>query len=379
MNIKNKRTYSLTLAICIFVTALYAGSLFVLFRGQASLDNVKYMSDLPAHILAGLSSKGSYSLMYIILGFLWRFPYHSCLISLFLITLTLLSIYFTFVLLRNLLPKVKNENLYAAALVCNMYMPIFLPFFNDYRYMGMPSFVLYHNSTYIAMRPFAILSILVFIKLREKYALEKINFEEWLVFAFLMFVTTWFKPNFMFGFAPCMLIIMIVDFIKGHGKNVLNYIIFGSTVFPSVFLMLWQQKQLFNEDAGAGLGFSFFLVWGSYARHPLISIIQALAFPLVVLAFNYKDLLKDKVLRFGWLFTILNLSIFAFINENGSRKLHGNMGWGALFAVGVLFIISMYKFISTLHIKGLKYTIIVSGVLGMHILCWFNYYTMFFR
>ena len=142
-------------------------------------------------------------------------------------------------------------------------------------------------------------SILIFLKLKDQYFLEKIKFREWITFSFLMFITTWFKPNFILGFAPCMLIIMIIDFVRGHGKKILNYIVFGSTVFPSVILLLWQQSQLFNKNPGNSLGLSVFKVWGCYARNPIIAIIQSLAFPLVVLVFNYKDLMKDKTYGFA--------------------------------------------------------------------------------
>ncbi len=190
-----------------------------------------------------------------------------------------------------------NVYLYFASLLCNMHMSLFLPFFNNHRFLGLPSFALYHNSTYIAIRPFALLSILVFIKLREKYVLERINLKEWFIFALLMIITTWFEPNFLFGFVPCMLIIMIIDFAKGHCKKVLNYVIFSSTVFPIVFLMLWRQIQLFNENAETVLGFSVFKVWFFYAKNPIIALLQSIAFPMIILLFNYKHLERVHIKR----------------------------------------------------------------------------------
>lgn len=356
------------------ITLAYALSLCHLYYMQTSPSYYCPLNDLPAHISAGMSNSSLYSLTLYILGFLWKLTYNRIMVSIFLTLLTLLSIWATFKLLKYLLPKISCVSLYAAALVCNMYMPLFLPFFNDYRYLGLPSFVLYHNSTYIAMRPFALFSILIFLKLRDQYFLEKIKFREWIIFSFLMFITTWFKPNFIFGFAPSMLIIMIIDFVRGHGKKILNYIIFGSTIFPSIIFLLWQQSQLFNESPEGSLGFSVFKVWGCYARHPIIATVQAIAFPLVILVFNYKDLIKDKTYGFGWIFAVVNICIYAFIHENGWRQIHGNLGWCANFGCGVLFIISMYKFLSTVCCKNLKYIIITSGILGMHFLCWVNFY-----
>lgn len=367
--IKNRRKINFTLIFSIVVTIIYFLSSTFLYRGQANLDRVD--TDLPAHIKAGLSGNNLYSLMYAILGFLWKLPYHSVLIGLTLSVLSMLSIYFTYVLLKKNLPNISNEYLYLAALVCNMYMPIHMPYFNDSPYLGLFCFNLFHNSTYIAMRPFALLSIIIFIKLFDKYYTKPISFAEWFCFSFSLFITTWFKPNFMFGFAPCMLIFMLIDFAKGKSKNVLNYIIFGTTVFPSVLLMLWQQAQLFDQTSG--IGFEFLKVWKAYSKNPFMALILSLAFPLIVLFLNYKDLKKDKVYRFGWILAIINISIFAFLYEKGSRMFDGNLSWGTQFAVGVLFILSMYKFLSKIKIMSTIKLIAISAILGMHILCGINY------
>ncbi len=372
MNIKNKRKpLSITWILCVCITILYALSLTFLFIEQ-SLNWTKYGSDLLTHIQFGLSGKSSYSLMYILLSFLWQFPHHSFLVAIFLTALSLLSIYLTFILLKYLLPQVKKENLYALSLICNMYMPLYIPYFNDYPYLGLLSFNLFHNPTYIAMKPLSILSIILFVRLMDKYHIKSISFSEWVCFSFSLFITTWFKPNFMFGFAPCMLIIMIVDFFRGKGKKILNYIVFGTTVFPSLLLMLWQRTQLFDDSNG--LGFGFLKVLRLFSKNPCMSLMLSMAFPLTVLLFNYKSLIKDKIYRFSWLFTLVNLSIFAFIHENGVRQADGNLVWGAQLAVGILFTISICKFINTIYSKNIRYIIIVSSVLGMHVFCWINYY-----
>ena len=320
--LKSRKQINFTLVFCVGVTLIYSLSLIFLYRKQADLNTTMY-TDLPLHIKAGLSGNNLYSLMFAILGFLWKLPHHSVLIGLVLTMLSVLSIYFTYVLLKNHLPNISKEYLYLAALVCNMYMPIYMPCFNGSPYLGMLSFNIFHNSTYIGMRPFALLSIIIFLKLFDKYYIKPISLLDWICFSSSFFITTWFKPNFMFGFAPCMLILMIVDFIKGKGKNILNYIIFGTTVFPSVFLMLWQRAQLFDQSSG--IGFEFLKIWKVYSKNPLMALALSIAFPLGVLLFNYKDLIKDKVYRFGWLFAIINIFIFAFLYEKGLRMTDGNL------------------------------------------------------
>ncbi len=370
-----RKYFSINVFLSAIITIVYALSLIFLFREQAKYDgvvNVK-LSDLPAHIRAGLQPGSAYSLMYVILGFLWRLPHRCFLISLTLTLFSLVSIYFTFILLKHLVHgKISNEKLYLAALICNMSMPIYIPVINEHRYLGMLTFNLYHNSTYIAMKPFALLSLLLFFKLFRKYHARKISFLEWLGFSVSLFLATWFKPSFTLAFAFCMLIIMIFDFINGKGKNIFNYLVFGTTVFPALALILWQKSQLFDDNSK--LAFGLFKVWSIYTKNPYTALLLSVAFPLVVLIFNYRDLIKDKIYGFGWLLGSFNIAIYALLYETGVRLMDGNFGWGAQFAVGVLFVVSLYKLLSKIKTTTVYRLTVISAVLGMHVLSWVSYY-----
>lgn len=373
-----RKYFSINVFLSAIITIVYALSLIFLFREQAKYDgvvNVKYSSDLPAHIHAGLQPGSTYSLMYVILGFLWKLPHRCFFISMMLTLFSLLSIYFTFILLRYLVNgEISKEKLYLAALICNMSMPVYVPGINEHRYLGMLTFNLYHNSTYIAMKPFALLSLLLFFRLFRKYRVTKISFLEWFCFSASLFLATWFKPSFTLAFSFCMLVVMMFDFIKGRGKNILNYLIFGTTVIPALGLMLWQKVQLFDDSSK--IAFGFFKVWSIYTKNPYAGMLLSVSFPLVVLIFNIRDLIKDKIYGFGWLLGSFNIAVYAFVYETGGRMNHGNFGWGAQFAIGVLFIISMYKFLSKVNITTAYRLMIVSAVLGMHVLSWVSYYVV---
>lgn len=371
--IEVKKKINATWIFSLATTIIFCLVLIPLYRNQTIIE-LHPNADLLSHIQYGLSENSGYSLTYIILGFLWKLPrYHSVIISLFLMTLNILSIIFTYMLFKIHLKNIPKEYLYLAALVCNIYMPIHIPSFNPSPYIGMLGFNLYHNSTYIAMKPFAVLSIIIFIRLMNQYYNKTISILEWICFASCLFITTWFKPSFMFGFAPYMLIILIIDFIKGKGKNILNYIIFGTTTFPAICLMLWQKTQLFDQQNGIEYG--FLKVWRLYSNNPLLSLMLSIAFPLIVLIFNYKDLLTCKLYQFSWFFALINIFIFAFLYESGPRMADGNLSWGTHFAAGLLFIISMYKFLDKIKNMSKIKLIIVSSILGMHILCGINYIT----
>ena len=133
----------------IAITVIFCLILIPLYRNQTIVE-LHSNSDLLPHIYAGLSENSGYSLTYIIFGFLWKLPrYHSVIISLFLMTLNILSIILTYILFKINLKNIPTEYLYIASLVCNIYIPIQMPYLSSSPHLGMFGFNLYNNSTYI--------------------------------------------------------------------------------------------------------------------------------------------------------------------------------------------------------------------------------------
>ncbi len=360
---------------CAILTFLYAMLLFFAYKPLASPDATE--TDLPAHIKAGIEDKSVYSLTYMILGLLWRLPHASGFIALFLCLSVCLSVCFTFILLKKLVENVQNHWLYIISLILNLYMPLYVPIINKDMYLGMISFNLYHNPTYITMKPFAILSFFLFIQIREKILAKERDVFKYIFFALALFIATWFKPSFAFGFVPCAVVAILVDFFKGRFKNINKFIFLAFMFLPTALLMLWQRTQLFDDDGVSEISIGIFKVWSLYVRHPLAALVLSCAFPIVVLIFNFKDLAKDKIYRFSWIFAMFNVLIFAFLYESGPRMAHGNFGWGAHFAVGVLFILSIAKFIQRIKKINIEKTVFGSLVLGMHLIAGLNYFLKF--
>lgn len=143
-------------------------------------------------------------------------------------------------------------------------------------------------------------------------------------------------------------------------------------------LLVWCYCKKHNFSINKAILNLDFLKYGGYiSNNPLISVILSLSFPLIILIFYYKDLLVDKIYRFGWLFAIINTSIFAFLYESGERFSHGNLGWGAQFASGLIFIISMYKFLDKIKNMSKIKLITISSILSIHVFCGINYIIRF--
>ncbi len=376
---RQKTARACMIATIVFALAYTAVFLLIFYR-QYYWENRAagfYMSDTHAHIKFGQSGQSLYSLMYLTLGLLDRLPMGGVWIAAFLVILLLFGILATKMLLQYLLPKQNKWVVWIYAFLCNMVFPItmaYVPYFGDFRYKGMLNFNIYHNSTYIGMKPFALLAVLFLFRILKTYAEQRMSWKDWVGLAGMMLAATAFKPNFIVGFAVAILVVLIVDFIRVRGKHFLNFVIMGSTVLPGFFLTLYQRAALYEADsAGSQLKIGFLTALRAVVKHPEIPLLLSFVFPLVVLAFCIKDLKSDKFYRFAWLHMLINLAMTVMLYETGARLRHGNFFWGSYFAIGVVFILSVVKLDELIEKKRMGALTVSSMALGAHVLCWVNY------
>lgn len=350
-----------------------------------------YPSDLPAHISFGLDpSKTNYSIVYVILKLLYLPMGNTRLISLFLALVVLLTVFATFFLLKYLIKDVKQSHLMMLAIMVNLVAPI-LPHgstLGPASTVGFQNPFVLHNSTYLLMKLVGIVIILLFFKMRENY-LEEIKRGQWLLLATGLTLINAIKPNFIVIFAPAVFIVFIVDFVKSRGKKWRNILLLGMAFLPSFLVLVFQYFVLFNEAAAGGnqIGFSFGYFISLYLRYPVVNTLQTLAFPVLILIFNFKELLKNKVFSFSWLMWVIAFIQFIFIIETGNRMNDGNWTWGAPFAVFILFISSIYmlslnlkdkQFLSEKHKTKKIYFITAFILLLAHIVSGLVYLIMLF-
>ena len=360
-------TFALFIGYAIFFT--------ILFHRQYWLGSpYQYSADLHTHIAFSRLGKNMYSLTYYLLGFADKLVHRGGVTCIMLTSFLLLGIVASKVLLQHLMPKVNRWIVWVFAFLANMFFTFnltYIPHIGSLDVRGMLNFNVYHNPTYIMMKPFAIFSVWFFLRLMNKYTEKGIKVSEWFIFSGLMLLTTFFKPNFMIGFSISMLIVLIFDFFRHKGKIILHCIALGTTVFPSVALMVYQQATLFNANSQLKIGFMTGLRAMAYRTEFTIPL--SLVFPVIILIFAFRDLFKDRYYTFGWLHMLVNLSITLFVYETGHRLPHGNFIWSSFFALGVLFIVSLTKLVKLAQEKRVGALAVSSGALGAHVFCWINY------
>lgn len=307
-------------------------------------NNRIFQSDLPYHISMIVDDGWYYSFTAYAYQVLYFLAGNStCLIAAFLAVVSVWTVILTEKLLRMLMAKEARDGLtLGGALLLNMVMPFFLEWAGRYRYVSYQSGNLWHNSTYLCMRLFAIASLLVYMQIEKDYR-EKIAWKQWALFAVLLVLTTGIKPSFLTVFAPAMALKLLWDLL--HKVSFKQVFIFGCSVLPSCGVVLWQNMVLFGEETGQGFAFQPWFTFSLHADRPKAAVLCSIAFPLIVLVFSLKELIKDKKYFFAWLMTGIGFLEALLLAETGSRANDGNFLWGYCFAIFYIFVVSFVKWL----------------------------------
>lgn len=313
-----------------------------------------YDSDLPAHIQEGRANT-AYSLMERSFGFLMNdLGQNEKAVAIWLALLTVGTVWMTYCLMRRLFPKGNAHLLHVLAFAASFVMPIYLPEVNPYRYLGMQSGTIWHNSTYLGMKFAAVCVLLFYYKYQENYR-KQFAWKDFLWFTILLIFVNLMKPNFILCFAPAMAIMLLTDCIAERGRRLKQQILFGIPVLISLAVVVYETMVLFSgENDGSSITVALAYNLRLWTEHPILALLQSAAFPLIVLAANRKDLKNDRLFRVSWLIWLVGLLEYLFLCEEGPRKNHGNLSWGYSFCMFLIFVISilwLYKNLKAFHEK----------------------------
>lgn len=188
--------------------------------------------------------------------------------------------------LRAALPDVPRPVRLLVSLVVNLATAVWMPR-GGYWYQGTIGGTIYHNTTYIMLAPFALLAMLAFYRVWPTMR-GKLDLRAYAVYTVLLTVATSFKASLIFAFAPALLVLLIVDFVRTRAKNLKNEIIMGCSVFPSVALCVIQASVLFAEDdSGVKLIFTVpfdhhRMLWGPFNEAGALGLARSFVFVAAV-------------------------------------------------------------------------------------------------
>jgi hypothetical protein len=240
--------------------------------------------------------------------------------------------------LRSLLKEYYSEGhtLWMGAsllLISSIYSPISKTF-----YLGQGAANFWAVPTLIVVKPFALASILLLVKLlnmteRKRAALCSLGF------ALALLVSVIMKPSFILGFLPVAAIYILFKW-KQTNREVCFLAI---TAFAPAILLLSYQYYLNYYSSSSEIILTWFGVWKLYSDHIVLSILLGIAFPLLLVVLRFRALLRSDYLQIAWGFYFVTFLQFAFLAEK-KYVLAGSFSWGYSIALWILFIFSTAEF-----------------------------------
>ena len=331
------------------IVILYGVACLWLFYQQSiaelpDIANIPYQSDLPLHISMIVEDGWYYSFT----AYAYKALHMLCGgntigIAIMLAVVGVATIYVTenLVCFLDGFPK-RTWCTLVAALSVNLVMPIYVQLAGEYRYVSFQCANVWHNSTYVCMKLFALMTLLYYFKLEKKYR-EGLRFKEWIIFALLNIITTGIKPSFLLAFSPIMGAFLLIDLFKKVPLK--RILLFGSALLPSGAVILWQNAVLFGESTGNGMQINPWYTFSLHATTPKLAVLCSVAFCGVVVLCTCKELLRNKTYIFVTAMSVLGFLEALCLVESGSRAVDGNFLWGYSFCLFVLFTYCLVKFI----------------------------------
>lgn len=359
----------------VFLVLLAAASAvtFVLFHRQTLGSPQHYPSDMKAYILEmqGLESgyKYPYPVFFKLSAFIHLFADAELSVAIATMLLNSLAIVITKISFNHMLLHGDDRRLWEGIAVSllavslffisMLYPPkgIYLPgiIFN---YLGVFSPNPFHNATYMAARPFAILAFLWYVKLLPVYegGLKGTRGEaegkgaklsDYILFSVFLLLATMTKPSFTLVMVSTAGLIMLYRMIRSGFRNFLPTVQLGLAFVPTFLNLLYQYKGVFVSEEGVegGIGFCFGDVWLNVCDNIPLAVCILVAFPLLVLVLNFKELKTNTLYRFSWQFFLISLAETFLLYEKGPRKFDLNFSWGYMYGaffchVGALVLLS---------------------------------------
>lgn len=238
--------------------------------------------------------------------------------------------------LRKWMPGILLSILAISLFFISMLYPptgIYLPGIK-FKYLGVFTANPFHNATYMAARPFAILAFLWYVKLLPVYEKGPM-LKDYVLFSVFLFLATMTKPSFTIVLVGTAGLIMLYRLFRSKFKNFVPTIQLGLCFVPTFLDLLYQFKGVFvpQEGAEGGIGFCFGEVWGYYCSNIPLAVCLAIGFPILVLLLNYKELKRDSLYRFSWQIYLMSFIMTFLLYEKGFRKPDFNFSWGYMYGI----------------------------------------------
>lgn len=315
-------------------------------------------SDVHAHIKLALKPQADYSLMYPLIGFMFtRFGEMGVAVLLTAFEVAVLAVSEQF--MRQLMPRTRPAVVFVLALACNFAIAVNLPIIWPHFTWGLSCGNAWHNSTFIAMKLLALVSIWTYLRL-VGYLGSRNRALDWAFFAASIILGAAFKPSFVMMFGPILCVFCLVDLVAIDRRTFKRSLGIAAVFVAALLILLYQYKVLYVDKGTSSIAFGFARLWRKANPCMPLGMLQSYILPLAIFILCIRTQLKDRNYQVALTVFIVSLLIYLFVYESGKRFWHGNFGWGLKFGIYYLMISSVVAYCNT---RGLSIPLL-SGKAG---------------
>lgn len=305
--------------------------------------------DFAQHLTSARNPQGrEYSLFTILYRFMDSLWHSDLPIVLFLVAVVLAGVWLCGAFFRRYSPAKDPLLSSLLGMACYCVDPLFLPWLNPYRVLGVQAGGVWHNPTLLGIKTMLMALVLAYLSLCEQMEDPRapLAVKKLLVFCGLLTVATWIKPNLAMSVEPAIAFFLLLDLCRRRGQGFWKLAALAATVAPSLAVIGWQFLVSFaNAPAGeeSGIAFAPGMELVTWAKSPLWAILQSLAFPLLVLAFSVPKVFTDRKYGFAWAIAGVAYLEHLLLAETGERAGDGNFSWGVQMVMVYLFAASAIR------------------------------------
>jgi len=259
------------------------------------------------------------------------------------------------ILKKTLAGLLKNSWLIGlAAIALIMVMPLYAPWFSSFVYAGQWAPNVWHNPTYLAVRPVALITVYYMISLYEKLfdgksrpesvKKPRMSVKDIMILLALVVAGVFLKPSFIQFFLVAVVVFLIIELIYSRGFT-LAFSLQSVLVFiPAGIIILLQLFLMFGEGRRSEIALGFAESWSRVSGNIIASFLLNALFPLYIVILNIKKIFFDKKLWFALLMFIAALIEYLFLYEVDKIN-DQNFAWGYMLALFFLWVFTLETFL----------------------------------
>ena len=233
-------------------------------------------------------------------------------------------------------------------------------------YLGGYTGNIWHNPTYLAVKPVALMTFLFYSHILTVHIAKK---KEYIIASLFLVASAFFKPNFYQCFVPGLVVYCIIYWLLNRTKEVfLECLRIAGTCVPIGVVAVIQFVTSLSGEGGKGIGISYLYVWKHFTPNWKLALIVSIAFPLLVYII--------QAVKLRW-----NVQMFLSLCMLGSAIIQymffyipagpfaGDFSWGFGLSIFICFMVAMERLFftpveGTFSIAG---KILCYGIYFMHL------------